>query len=194
MKKSLNLKDYILKLNNWIPETIVKQTKLDLENDKNWKRHTYSDSKNSKILTHNGEKELSVIVKNDITYFNEIHDFIWKALEKYIVKDKIGGDTFSGWSGFTTIRYNRYMEGQLMDKHSDHIHTIFDGERKGIPILSILGSLNNDYEGGEFIMFDDYKIDLKAGDVLIWPSVFLYEHRVEPLKKGIRYSFVSWCW
>lgn len=37
-----------------------------------------------------------------------------------------------------------------MRKHYDHIHSIFDGQRKGIPVLSMLGILNNDYEGGEF--------------------------------------------
>jgi len=194
MKKSLNLKDYILKLDNWIPAAIVKQTKFDLENEKNWSKHDYANPKDLTISKDNGDKELSIVVKNDITYFNEMHNLIWKALEKYIVIEKIGGDTFSGWSNFNVIRYNRYSENQLMDKHCDHINTLFDGERKGIPILSILGTLNNDYEGGEFIMFDDYEIHLNPGDVLIWPSVFLYEHRVKPVKKGTRYSFVTWCW
>ena len=30
--------------------------------------------------------------------------------------------------------------------HADHIHSMFDGEKKGIPILSVLGVLNDDYE------------------------------------------------
>ena len=56
------------------------------------------------------------------------------------------------------------------------------------------GALNDDYEGGEFIMFDDYKIPLKTGDVVIFPSVFLYPHKVEPVKKGTRYTYISWVW
>ena len=52
----------------------------------------------------------------------------------------------------------------------------------------------DDYKGGEFIMFDDYEIKFKAGDLIIFPSVFLYPHLVKPVKKGIRYSFVSWCY
>jgi predicted 2-oxoglutarate/Fe(II)-dependent dioxygenase YbiX len=71
---------------------------------------------------------------------------------------------------------------------------MFDGERKGIPILSVLGILNDNYEGGEFIMFDDYKINLKMGDVLIFPSIFLYPHKVKSVNKGTRYSFISWVW
>ena len=79
-----------------------------------------------------------------------------------------------------------------MALHCDHIHSLFDGERKGIPVLSVLGALNDDYEGGEFIMFDDYKIPLKTGDVVIFPSVFLYPHKVMPVTKGTRHSLVLW--
>ena len=81
-----------------------------------------------------------------------------------------------------------------MSKHCDHIKDLFEGERKGIPILSIVCVLNNNYKGGEFIMFDDYEIKFKAGDLIIFPSVFLYPHLVKPVKKGTRYSFVSWAW
>jgi predicted 2-oxoglutarate/Fe(II)-dependent dioxygenase YbiX len=43
-------------------------------------------------------------------------------------------------------------------------------------------------------MFDDYEIKFKAGDLIIFPSIFLYPHLVKPVKKGTRYSFVSWCY
>ena len=118
----------------------------------------------------------------------------WKALEKYVVIDKIGGETFNGWKGFSAIRFNRYKKNQIMSKHSDHIHSLFEGEKRGIPILSIVCVLNDNYEGGQFIMFDDYEIKFKTGDLIIFPSLFLYPHLVKPVKKGIRYSFVSWCY
>ena len=81
-----------------------------------------------------------------------------------------------------------------MSKHCDHIVSLFEGKKRGIPILSILCVLNDDYKGGEFIMFDNYEIKFKAGDLIIFPSVFLYPHLVKPIKKGTRYSFVSWCY
>ena len=34
--------------------------------------------------------------------------------------------------------------------------------------------------------------NLKKGDILLFPSTFLYPHRVEQVKKGTRYSFVTW--
>jgi len=57
--------------------------------------------------------------------------------------------------------------------------------------LSIIGVLNDDYEGGE-LMFHDKEYETKTGDVVIFPSNFLYPHMVNPVTKGTRYSFVSW--
>jgi predicted 2-oxoglutarate/Fe(II)-dependent dioxygenase YbiX len=81
-----------------------------------------------------------------------------------------------------------------MEQHCDHIHDLFDGDRKGIPILSVVGSLNDNYKGGEFVMFEDTHIPLTAGSVMVFPSVFLYPHRVQAVTEGIRYSLVSWAW
>ena len=192
MKESL--KDYILHLNKWIPQNIIDQSIKELSDNNTWQRHSYTDSKTFTNESKNGDKELDVCYGINLTYLKELHKLTWKALEKYIVIEKLGGDTFQGWKGFTPIRFNRYKKGQIMSKHQDHIQSLFTGERRGIPILSIVAVLNDDYEGGEFIMFDNYEIKFKAGDLIIFPSVFLYPHLVKPVKKGIRYSFVSWCY
>ncbi len=190
----MNLKNYILHLNNWIPKNISDVSINELSVNKNWTRHTYLDSKTQKTFDKNGDKELNICFGENLTYLKEFHKLIWKALEKYIVIEKIGGKHFPGWNGFSKIRFNRYIENQIMSKHCDHIFDLFDGKTKGIPILSIVGVLNDDYEGGEFIMFDDHEIKFKAGDVIIFPSIFLYPHLVKPVIKGTRFSFVSWCY
>jgi predicted 2-oxoglutarate/Fe(II)-dependent dioxygenase YbiX len=61
-------------------------------------------------------------------------------------------------------------------------------------MLSVVGLLNDDFKGGEFVMFRDVEIKLKRGDLLIFPSNFVYPHRVDPVTEGTRYSFVSWVW
>ena len=189
-----NLKNYILHLNNWIPQNILDKTIKELSDNKTWERHTYTNTQTLKNKSHNGNKELDVCYGNNFTYLKELHQLTWKALERYIVIDKIGGKSFIGWSGFSHIRFNRYNKNQIMSQHCDHIVSLFEGKNRGIPILSIVGVLNDDYKGGEFIMFDDYEIKFKAGDLIIFPSVFLYPHLVKPVKKGTRYSFVSWAW
>ena len=189
-----NLKDYILHLDNWIPQNILNKTLKELSKDKTWKQHKYHTADKPDLhFTKNKEKELDICLGTNLTYHKQLMDLTWKALEKYLIIDKIGG-AFDGWRGFSQIRFNRYKKNQIMSKHVDHIHNLFSGERKGIPILSIVGVLNNNYEGGEFIIFDDYEIKFKPGDLIIFPSVFLYPHLVKPVKKGTRYSFVSWAW
>ena len=100
---------------------------------------------------------------------------------------------FDKYQGYSHVRFNKYAENKKMALHADHIHSMFDGERKGIPILSVLGVLNDDYEGGEFVLIDE-KIDLSKGDIIIFPSNFMYPHKVEPVTKGTRYSYISWIW
>ena len=90
------------------------------------------------------------------------------------------------------VKYNRYLEDRVMAEHCDHIYSLFDGDIKGVPILTAVGLLNDDYDGGNFVMFQDHIVELKQGDVIIFPSNFLFPHKVEPVTKGIRYSMVSW--
>jgi predicted 2-oxoglutarate/Fe(II)-dependent dioxygenase YbiX len=96
--------------------------------------------------------------------------------------------------GYSGIRFNRYETGTEMRLHCDHIHDMFDGERRGIPTLSIVGALNDDYKGGEFVMWEDTVIDLPTGSVLVFPSIFMYPHHVNQVTEGCRYTYVSWVW
>ena len=189
-----NLKNYILQLDHWIPKNLLDNYIKELSKNKTWERHTYTNNRTFENESKNKDKELDICFLNNSLNLKELNKLIWKALEKYIVIEKIGGKEFSGWNGFSAIRFNRYKKNQIMSKHWDSITSLFEGEKKGIPTLSIVGVLNDDYEGGEFIMFDNYEIKFKPGDIIIFPSTFLYPHLVKPVKKGIRYSFVSWSW
>ena len=95
---------------------------------------------------------------------------------------------------FSPIRFNRYSNGQIMRQHHDHIHSLFDGVDKGIPILSFILNFNDNYEGADLYFWNDYKIPLGKGDVVIFPSLFLFPHGVTEIKKGVRYSGVAWSW
>jgi len=95
---------------------------------------------------------------------------------------------------FSAIRFNRYSPGQIMRRHMDHIHSIFSGEEKGIPVLSFILNLNDDYEGADLVFWDDYVVPLGKGDIIMFPSLFLFPHMVTEATKGRRYSAVSWAW
>jgi predicted 2-oxoglutarate/Fe(II)-dependent dioxygenase YbiX len=95
---------------------------------------------------------------------------------------------------FTTVRFNRYQPGQIMRQHIDHIHSIFDGENKGIPVLSFILNFNDEYEGADLFFWDNDSYKLGKGDIIMWPSNFLYPHGVTEATKGKRYSGVCWAW
>ena len=52
-------------------------------------------------------------------------------------------------------------------------------------------SINDDYEGGEFIVADK-KYETKKGSAIIFPSNFMFPHEVKEVTKGERWSIVSW--
>ena len=118
-----------------------------------------------------------------------IIDSLYNSISKYV--NEIGGEYYKGWKGYSPIKYNKYEVGTMMRRHYDHIHSIFDGKMKGVPIVSIVGNLNEDYEGSEFHCRGK-EIKLKTGDILMFPSNFMYPHEVTECTKGTRYSFVSW--
>ena len=186
-----NLIDYVKVYENHIPADLCKSACENLAKI-NWQEHTFYQPREDKHISY--ENELSISY-DDIPEKAEINKQVWYAIERYILKDFASfGDWFGGWSGYSNIRFNRYDETTQMEIHCDHIHSLFDGQFKGVPVLTVLGALNNDYEGGELMMFGDQKIHLPAGAVIVFPSNFMYPHEVKPVKSGIRYSYVSWSW
>jgi len=185
-----NLNSYVKKYKNFLDKKFCNGTINQIEKS-DWRPHTFYDFSVDKNIDRSGELELDVS-NNCVTNGNIIMKKIWFSLRDYY--SELNFPWFNTWHGFSNIRFNRYENNKKMAEHCDHIHSMFEGERKGVPILSVLGILNDNYKGGEFIMFKDTEIKLKQGDLLIFPSNFLYPHRVEPVTKGTRYSYISWVW
>ena len=192
MKKDLS--DYVKHYKSFFKDDICDKTVIELNNLNSnlWNEHQFYNSSKNTFEKISGNQELSTLYSKEITTKEIIMKELWTGIHDYI-KD-LNFSWFGGWKAYSQIRFNKYSENTKMAEHCDHIHTLFDGKEKGIPILSVLGILNDDYEGGEFIMFEKEEIKLKKGDLLIFPSIFLYPHKVEPVTKGTRYSFISWVW
>ena len=60
----------------------------------------------------------------------------------------------------------------------DHANEI---AQLGFPMLHLVGDA-------------DEVVPMAKGSVVVFPSCFLYPHRVDPITSGIRYSCVSWSW
>jgi len=184
-----DLQSYVKVYNNFFDEDFCQET-IDQLKSAEFHMHQFYNSKTQRNESY--EKELSVSWSN-IPNKDLITTKIWNGINQYIGKD-LGFHWNNGWVGYSPVRFNRYDINTQMAEHCDHIHDMFDGQRKGIPILSVVGVLNDDYQGGEFIMWQDTEIELKTGDLMIFPSNFLYPHRVNEITQGTRYSYVSWTW
>ena len=181
--------DYIF-VTNVIPKELC-ESLIDECNKKEWKKHTWNNYSTGTFESA-PTKELDVMPCTQEQQ-NKITPHLVKALEEYQNKYSTPGEKTQGsWlNKFSPIRFNKYVIGTTMRQHYDHIHSIFDGKMKGVPIISIVGQLNEDYEGAEFYCRGK-EIKLKTGDILLFPSNFMYPHEVKETKKGVRYSFVSW--
>ena len=191
-----NIEHYLFHKENFLDEKFCENS-IDELDKCTWNKHSWYNYRTDSLNAPSGDKEPEVL-NSQISSNNvkKINDFIIQNLHSAILEyvESLKFDWFSDWTGYSAIRFNRYFSGQPMLNHCDHIHSLFDGEIKGIPTLSIIGVLNDDYEGGELIMFEDTKIDTKKGDLIIFPSNFLYPHEITPVTKGVRYSYVSWVW
>jgi|TARA_R100001460_G_scaffold91243_2_gene132964 predicted 2-oxoglutarate/Fe(II)-dependent dioxygenase YbiX len=86
----------------------------------------------------------------------------------------------------------------LKYKNSGHYSYHCDHCKQHPRTLSLIYLLNNEYEGGDLVFGsvdkqdEIFRVEKKPNRLIIWPSNFVYPHKVEPVKKGTRYSIVSW--
>ena len=94
-------------------------------------------------------------------------------------------------SGFSEISILKYENHGHYKFHTDH-------HASAPRTMTIVYLLNNDYEGGNLVFGDHTSskeiltIEKVPNRAIIWPSNFLYPHKVIPITKGTRYSIVSW--
>jgi hypothetical protein len=92
--------------------------------------------------------------------------------------------------GISNITVLKYGKGGHYKFHSDHTHAI-------PRTLSLIWFINDDYQGGDLNFCtpdfkNEYKVEKKKNRIVIFPSNFLYPHKVSPVTEGTRYSVVSW--
>ena len=122
----------------------------------------------------------------DELYKSIIYTTTSRVLKKYLKTFKMISDC-----EILDVDLLKYPEGHYYKPHVDYS---LSTPRN----LSIIINLNDDYVGGELYFTsqdteDIYKIyELKKGDVIIFPSNFLFPHGIMPVVKGTRYSLITW--
>lgn len=186
------LKDFIHHEKNVLPESLCDDIVNDIK-ESDWTPHTWYRSVDSTSASEK-TKELDV-QDSTIEQMRIISPHLYKVFSNYSEKYKFNSSKTDNIAyQFSTIRFNRYRKGQLMRRHHDHIYSLFDGDRKGIPIISVILNFNNEYKGGQLYFWHDYEIELGKGDIIMFPSLFMYPHGVKEPTEGERFSGVCWAW
>lgn len=162
------------------------------ESDK-WTSHTWTDIEDSSKQDKSYDTDLSVIYPENHSPCELVQKLMvisQNAVQKYTIELDYDSCFLEEMS---IPRLNKYEKGEYMREHMDHIKSLFDGESRGLPAVSLIGLLNDDYEGGELVINgEDYP--LKKGELVIFPSNFMYMHKVNPVLSGKRFSYVAWSW
>jgi hypothetical protein len=114
----------------------------------------------------------------------DIHDKIFQAVRACV--DDYGqywGVGIRSYEAFNFVKYEG--AGTHFKIHADHGPTY-------VTTISIVVYLNDDYEGGDiwFPRMDNLSIKPKAGDIVVFPSTYIYEHASRDMISGTKYAVV----
>lgn len=183
---SFDLRDYIVVLENIIPDELCDEILSEYNSDKNWvnaitgggvmkniRRCDAINMSDSFIIAQNQEKRKSVDEKLFVC--------AGEAIKKY--NEKFKHSHIQGDSGYTLLRY---QEGGFYTEHTDHV-------LQAPRIVSCSFTLNDNFEGGEFGFFNrELVYKPSKGSAIMFPSNFLYPHEVMPVTRQVRYSIITW--
>ena len=83
------------------------------------------------------------------------------------------------------INYVKYGVGQHFAVHTDH------GFSYNCTVSSVM-YLNDNYEGGElWFPYLDIVLKPEYGDIVLFPSTFIYAHASKPITSGVKYAAVT---
>jgi predicted 2-oxoglutarate/Fe(II)-dependent dioxygenase YbiX len=186
------LKDLIHVERGIIPQNLCDYLVDEIEK-KEWRPHSWYNAVQG---TFGSEETMELDVQNITAEHQQLlTPFMIQAGAAYNAKYHFECErTMQIMNKFSAIRFNRYSPGQIMRQHMDHIHSLWNTQDAGIPVLSFILNLNDDYEGAELYFWDDYKVPLGKGDIIMFPSLFLFPHGVTEATRGRRFSAVSWSW
>jgi len=114
----------------------------------------------------------------------DVHEAVFQAVRQCV--DDYGrywGVGIASYEAFNFVKYDG--PGTHFKVHADHGPTY-------VCTISVVVYLNDDYEGGEiwFPRMDGLSIKPKAGDIVVFPSTYIYEHASQDMVSGIKYAVV----
>tara|TARA_Y100000114_G_scaffold157305_1_gene189445 strand:- start:10473 stop:11033 length:561 start_codon:yes stop_codon:yes gene_type:complete len=158
----------------------------------------YRDELFNRYTNQNDDRHLGEIQISDHNIIDKKNSYVRKTIEQDIYK--FIGALIQDYKKTTNaihlkvdqdIGYSlRQMNiGDFYAEHDDDGY----GEETGSRTLTVSICLNEEYEGGEFTFFNESKIiSFQKGDVLVFPSSFMFPHGVKKITNGTRYQLLTW--
>ena len=139
----MNVQDYI-KVYEDIVDNILCNDLMKFKHDfkpSSFSSHekVHEDSANRVVMD-------DVWIKKDSVFYNPLKECFVKAIRQYEYEFPLFMCEHT-----TDFRINKYGTGGFMSEHTDNIHHSH-GQKWGYPHVSALLYLNDDYEGGEFVV------------------------------------------
>ena len=125
-------------------------------------------------------------------YINELDSMIFNIIDKIVKKMNNYNIICNGDSGYCYRKIfgptKIHIDGIYVEKNKEYI------PNKQIRNMALIICLNEDYECGEFYFpYQDKKIKLKKGNVLLFPPYWTHPHMTYPLLNNTyRYSINTW--
>jgi len=189
---SNNMSDHILYLPSFIDKHICKSIMDSLDNLERDDSTPYTDG----LLNDDADTYFDP----DIKYIDKVRDRIFiDGLKEYASKIR----SFN-WSYYNTKSFHcsemiirRYNQGsEFKYHHDDIIGEMFQHwfiRRQNILTCNFYFSDAKDYEGGDLVFTcSDKKYHTSIGDIIIFPSNWMFYHEVQKITKGKRYSGTVW--
>ena len=184
MIKNDNFKYYVEK------ENFLNDSEIDFIKDR-----IFSKSKNT-INTNGSRAELVGLDSSEVRDYR-------KAIESEIDNNKITDKILScvkvantlhfkydiDWDNYESFKLLKYDKGDGYGWHPD-----FGKGQESTRKLSVIVQLSDseDYEGGDLVFTCGKTFHPSMGDIIIFPSNWMFYHEVQKITKGKRYSGTVW--
>lgn len=181
-----NIGDYIAVYNNALSNDLCDQIIKEYSDDEYENSITFDERDNYRTNKQVSISEDFVIEQNPKVrkYIDDkIFELLTSNINNYFLRF-LSSVTDLNDEGYHLLKYDI---GEFYNEHVDACG------QNSIRTLSCSIILNDDYEGGKLKFFNgNYEVEAKKGDMILFPSNFMFPHQVTPVTKGVRYSIVTW--
>ena len=176
----MEIKYFIKKYDNILNKNLCDKIVNGVDTEKDFKIATIGDNNVHKKIRNCYLKDVSQ------EFDNEIFKIVSKAINQYCSDFKWCNFGLAVEdTGYSHLLYKGVDSGEYK-MHIDHMDLY-------PRVLSCSMILNDNFEGGDFVFFDEkYKVKTKKGDIIMFPSNFCFPHAITPVSNGNRHAIITW--